>query len=177
MSNSVDKLFREIEEWHEKHPVRSWVSSKIARIQRFFTDTPYQIKHFIQRGKKGWSSGDWWRFDYYISDIIVECLKQMKEKGHGLPTAIPNKDEKEALKEWHTILEGIIYTFTIAKEIADGDVLLIEDSKDRKKQVKYTKHLNKKYPGIPMRVLTVKEIKKYKKGWKLLEKWFFNLWD
>jgi hypothetical protein len=182
---SLEEWEKENKEWETKHPVLHWFECRYYTILRFIDrirDIPRNIKHFIQRGKRGWSSGDWWRFDYYIAEIIVGCLKKMKYEGNGIPTWGDNKPEEQAVKEWHDILDNMIYTFETAMKIADGDLEYVPTYvKDKERRRKITKEvckkINEKYPEYPIRVLTEEESKKFEKGFDLFKEWFFALWD
>lgn len=64
-----------------------------------------KIKCFIQRGIRGYSNEDLWSFDYYLSGVIANGLKDLKKMAHGYP------GELESMEEWQGILDKIIDGF------------------------------------------------------------------
>lgn len=184
---SIDEWEKMRKIWQNMHPIRYKLQQIYYAIWRFFVRIidffKYGIKYFIQRGRKGWSGEDWWNLPFYISKIMVDCLKKLKKEGHGLPTWEKGKAEKQAIKEWNDILDNIIYTFEMATKIGEGDIDYIsttqKDAEKMRKSYRRThRDLKKKYPELPFgKVLTAKESEKLEKGFDLFKKWFFHLWD
>ena len=178
-NKSID--FETIREQEKKRPMSTKVCRAFFRTRRYISEIHLNIKTFIQRGKKGYANSDWWNFDAYISKIIIGCLKELKEKGHGLPTWVKGKTEARAEREWNEILDTIIYTFETAIKIIDYDLIYIPLKrftwKEYKKQVRFANKLNKKCPEFPTRVMTKRESQKFEKGFDLFKEWFFTLWD
>jgi len=180
-------IFKERDEWIKKHPTLYKIEQTYYSIERFFVRIidffRYDIKHFFQRGAKGWSDRDWWCYPFHISTITVGCLKRLKKDGHGVPTWGDDKTEKQAVKEWNDILDNIIYTFEMAVKIGDNDVDYIpttqkDAEKARKIYRRIHREIKKEYPDFPKtKVLTAKESAKLEKGFDLYKKWFFHLWD
>lgn len=67
-------------------------------------DLYLKIKWFIQRGRRGFADCDVWDFDIYLSRIIKDGLKELKQWKDGYPCDV-------SPKEWDKILSDIIYTF------------------------------------------------------------------
>jgi len=68
-------------------------------------DKLFDIKCFIQRGRKGYSDRNLWNFDYYLAEIISNGLQELKE---GLTSYPPEFVSK---KEWENVLDTIIEGF------------------------------------------------------------------
>lgn len=43
------------------------------------SETYYEIKWFIQRGKRGWSDSDVWSFDDYLSRVICQGIRKLRK--------------------------------------------------------------------------------------------------
>ncbi len=46
-------------------------------------DWYYAVKWFIQRGRRGWADIDNWSMFSYLSDVMADMLKDLRESGHG----------------------------------------------------------------------------------------------
>lgn len=46
------------------------------------------VKHFWQRGRRGYSDGDVWDMSYYLSRILPEMVKALRENLHSHPMNI-----------------------------------------------------------------------------------------
>lgn len=202
----VGKSRKLSKEWEKKHPILNFFQSfkyevgwKIQIPEDFY----YNIKYFIQRGKKGYSKRDIWGFDHYLSDIIVKGLTELKEMAHGIPGGgmigcqalcidEDNKEEQEALESWRKEIDRIIWTFETTKKIQDRNWIPVFDEKDRIELKKYERRLNTRtrpdndlFEGLDLEdvesrkyhLMTKTEMKRYRKGWKLFQKYYFDLWD
>ncbi|RLI65942.1 MAG: hypothetical protein DRO67_01930 [Candidatus Asgardarchaeum californiense] len=131
-----------------------------------------KVKYFIQRGKHGWSDGDWYNLSYYLCDIIVPCIKKLKEEGNGYPASLDS--QKSPVKRWQNILDNIIYTFETFRKVINNKVEYIPLQE-------YTPKLRKKlvahYKKHGIKVLTKKEIEKVERGFNLFKEHFLDLWD
>jgi hypothetical protein len=58
-----------------------------------FTKPFYEIKYFIQRGKRGYSDRDMWSADIYMAGIFAGMLRWQVEKGHGVSMAWAVNDD------------------------------------------------------------------------------------
>jgi len=139
----------------------------------FVSEIPLRVKTFIQRGQRGWADSDTWCLDYYLATIISEGVKHLITYGNSCWT----KKDLASLKE-------IIKTFKTANEI-NGHNLIYTPSKKftwatYKKQKRTCKYMNKRgrYPkDKPYRVMTLREIIKFEKGFDTFKEKFFYLWD
>ena len=154
-----------------------------VKIEQFF-DIPRDVYRFfkkgIQRWARGWADEDCWSIDGFLTSIIPPMLKRLKETKQGVPCIAENMETKEGMKEaerqWHEILDSIIYTFETSKEIAENDLAYFEDWSQEKCD-KYNKiWIDWKYEPKP-RAMTKEECKRYELGWSNLKKFFYSLWD
>lgn len=139
-------------------------------------DIKFNIKTFIQRGRRGWADSDAWSFEYYLSKVIAEGIKYLKKVNYTLPTWKEGKTELECINEWDCILNTIVNTFQVAKEISEGTVYYISSERFTEKEYKrLAKALQKSKHH--MKVLNRKEVKEFEKGFDLFKEHFFNLQD
>jgi hypothetical protein len=140
----------------------------------YVSEIPLRVKTFIQRGMRGWADSDTWCLDYYLATIISEGVKHLIAYGNSCWT----KKDLASLKE-------IIKTFKTANEI-NGHNLIYTPSKKftwtaYKKQKRTCKYMNKKYPdgdsGHAYRVMTLREVLRFEKGFDTFKEKFFYLWD
>jgi len=139
------------------------------------------IKKFIQRGLHGISEEDMWNLDYYVSSVMIEGLRYLKENNRGYPAEvidsdtnqINDADDKRYNRKWIKILEELEWTFDIAKQITHGDVEYVKIEHYEEMAPKMIE-LTKKHGG---RVLSMLEIRRFNKGFRLFKKYFFSLWD
>lgn len=73
-----------------------------------------EIRYFIQRGKRGYSNRDLWSFDFYLSKLIADGLKDFKKHLHGYPAKL------NSFEEWLSIIDEIIEGFEYYNEIDCG---------------------------------------------------------
>ena len=173
-------MIKEKETWWDKFilcPRVNWLRWLIYNLPDVPKDTYRNIRYFIQRGKRGYSDCDIWGLNYYLADIITNSVRELKEQVHGVPCDIPKKvgekhsfNLKKSIKEWKRILGEIQWTFEIVHRINENDWFIVRDERKRSKYKNLEK--NSKY-----HVMTKKECKRYKNGWKLFQKYFFDLWD
>lgn len=154
---------KELQEEHEKNCI----------FVKFFEEIYYMflrfinnIRQFIKEGKwkiqrmnKGWATCDTWDISSYISTVLIGLLKDFKKDNMSVPIHFSEK-------QWEKIIDNIIYTFTIEKEIANQETMILKKSQDKK----LTEHLD-------IKILTTKEIQKYNKGWEYFRKYFQCLWN
>lgn len=157
----------------------SWLRNKYLYIYRFFLhikdfpqDFYLESKYFIQRGIRGYSDRDIWGFDEYLSEVITKGLKDLKNQVHGVPCEFASKDGAEIdLEGWKNVLNEIIWTFEVTQKINNREWWKWSYKERKKKSLKkFAKKENK-------HIMTSEEIKRYNNGWKLLQKYYFSLWD
>lgn len=135
-SISWDELKEKLDKQHEldkKFPRNIYVyfRSKYYKIKHFIQDLPYDIKYFIQRGKRGYSIRDTWSFDMYLADVIGNGLMHLSKNTHGWP------DSKfKTFEEWQKELETIGNAFLLYNKLDDmwyDEIKDIENDKERRK--------------------------------------------
>lgn len=169
--SSVDEMINSLK--------NNWLRDKYLYIYRFFLhikkfpiDFYFETKWFIQRGKNGYADCDVWGFDNYLSEVIVNGLKDLKSQVHGVPSDFASKDGKVIYpNKWKSVLDEIIWTFEVAQKIIDAEwVYLNSKERNKKSRIKFAK--KGKY-----HIMTKIECSRYRNGWKLFKKYYFNLWD
>lgn len=129
----------------------------IGRIEQFFR---WDIKTFIQRGKRGWGDRDTWSFDWYLSDVISQGVRHLEKHHYGHPCDLSDEN-------WKKILNKIATTFETSGKIADMDIILTTNKKQ------YNKLISAGCKGV----YTPEQTKEYYKGFDLFKKYFLSLWD
>jgi hypothetical protein len=154
-----------------------------VRIEQFF-DIPRDVYRFFKRGiqrwSRGWADEDVWSINGFLSEIIPQMLKRLKETKQGIPMVVGKMSNDEEVKQaeelWDEILNNIIWTFEISKKIADSELAYFEKWTQTKAD-KYNKiWVDWKYESKP-RAMSKEECRRYENGWKLMKKYFYNLWD
>jgi len=180
--------------WEKAHPILNFLQSchyEIDRKKEIPEDTYYNIKYFIQRGKRGYSRRDVWGFYEYLTDIMIGGLKELQGMVHGYPSGLINSHainvdgESTGIKEWKKIIGKIIWTFEAIQKIENHEWVLVEDESKRKELRNFVRRLNKQpkdriFDNIPpnkWHLMTKKEMDKYNEGWTLLRQYWFSLWD
>ena len=157
-----------------------------------------RLRCFFVRGKNGWSEIDTWGLEHYLSGVISNSVKHLKDNHYGFPTMIlpdnydstydDNEKRKElddaCAKKWVEMLDTISWTFQVNRKISEDKWYLVR-REDFKEEDKYNQHLNfcktmvEKYnePEDPHHIMTDEEVKRYDEGWELFKKYFFCLWD
>ena len=177
---TVDEMLEDLNKnynWWDKlilNPNMKWLRYIIYNLPESPMDIYRNIKWFIQRGKRGYADCDVWGYDEYLSKIIVDGLKDLKSQVHGVPNSpcFISKDGKDVdLGAWKAILDEIIWTFEVAQKIINDEWIRL-NSKERNK-----KSTNKFSKNYKYHIMTKEECSRYRNGWKLFQKHFFNLWD
>lgn len=166
--------------WDAKHPVRAYFKRLYRNVRAFILNIPdlprdgyRKVKRGLQRGYRGWADEDLWGFDGYLSVVISEGLKRLKETKTGTPlvleTDCDNPDDydgqwyKDNESKWNYILNEMIYAFEMNRKICEGE---------REGYV----------PTVPsslqdMNFLTLKEEVRRRRGMLFFTQHFFSLWD
>ena len=165
---------------------------------KIFRKIYYNIKYFIQRGKKGYSNFDLMDMDNYLLELIPNMLKDFKNRKDGFPMHLNEN-------EWNNILDEIISCFEKAnpsttdfvnpykedyyQNIVDPwykknfkpQIELVEENKQS-----YIKVLDMTIPEENQKIKKLYDLKEEEKetyiqnnlenGFKLLVKYFNNLW-
>ena len=130
------------------------------RIMSYLPDKYRNLKYRIQRFKRGYSTRDCWSIDYFLADILPKMLKQLRENSSGCPGDLyDNKKKDNQCHKWDKVLIEMEEGFKSAEEILNIDFMKDGDT---------TKQWKAKEKIL---------YKKFDKGMKLFNKYFFNLWD
>ncbi len=117
-----------------------WYTQAYWAIYRFFkwhkifhpTEIYYEIKYFIQRGRRGWADCDTWSLDDYLDGFMPDALRYLKEHKHGVPMSmfdgLPvnehgyHDDEyfKIAEERWNAVMDKMIAAFEASRRMQDG---------------------------------------------------------
>lgn len=199
---SVEELFKSLDNdraWFQDICVS--IKYKIRYLWEWPGDFIREIKFGVQRWKRGYSDRDVWGFDYYLTEVIIGGLEQLRKNKQGFPISVIDntmpldKDgnlvedgDTLASKKWDMILDSMIATFKLTKEIQDRNLLIphkggeyyTED--ELKKEQELCAKFNtgwyaKKYPEDKYKTITREEFEKYKLGWKYFMEYYYNLWD
>lgn len=109
--DTIDNMFAALEARRAAKPrfVR-WAYSKsfagynlwywLGSPWKFVTELPLHYAHnlrwFVQRGRKGYSTHDTWSLDYYILRWLPDALDQLANEAHGWPQS----DEFPEFEDW-----------------------------------------------------------------------------
>lgn len=66
-------------------------------------------EHFAERGKRGFSTEDWWNFDTYIAWVIANAVQKMKDDGNTMfsyPDEPDTKWEELTNAEYDIMIKG-----------------------------------------------------------------------
>jgi len=109
---SVKDMFKEEKKWEKEHLVLAKLQKIYYVIYRFFIKIGdfflYDIKAFVQRGRRGYADRDVWGFDYYLSTVISKGIDKLIKDVHGYPCDLKN------IEEWESILRKIRKVFKLA---------------------------------------------------------------
>lgn len=93
----------------------------------------YEVKYFIQRGRRGYSDRDNWSIDYYLSGWMPKALRNMKDDIGTPMTILSEMFPAEALTtegftevqcevahaRWNEILEEMAKGFEASRALSD----------------------------------------------------------
>ena len=108
------------------------------------------IRRFIERGRKGFCNEDLWSFDNWLSGLIARGLREFKKNCYSYPNDIDNWDE------WMSVLDEMIECF---EEQTRGISNFLPSSLETYKKRK------------------AHQREKLHKGFELLKKYYYDLWD
>jgi hypothetical protein len=172
-----DKYFEALDkEFKKEHPIFYWIDHSFFKENGLIGYAPHyvlthpqliieevlnQTKWAWQRVYRGWDDRVVWSIDDYLSKMIPQWIKQLKEVKHGIPiemfdsedwdeeksTYIQNAEER-AEKKWDNILDQIIDGFEAYEKMKE----------------KYV------YEDLELK-------NKFENGFNLFMKYFSGLWD
>ena len=176
------------------------IGCRVTRIWEWPGDRVADLKHYHQRGIRGWSNRDVWGFDYYLSDVIIGGLKKLKEDKMGCPCldgfgehdGTQTDEQFEAMQaEWTRRLDCMIFAFGVTKQVQDNNLITPQhDDNDEyftdeelKRQQDFCESANKphimfgrEFTG-DFKVVSKEDWQKYNDGWKYFKKHYYGLWD
>ena len=124
-----------------------------------------EIKYFIERGRKGYSSRDLWSFSDFLCEIIPDAVRKLKKKSFGCSSELYDKSRiNDECHKWKKILEEIAQGFEAGKSILD-----LKYFKHEKKGEYYTHEIDEEKSKLLAQ--------KYERGMELFKRYFFSLWD
>lgn len=115
-----------------------------------------RVKHFLQRGSRGYDDNTWWHLDYTLAELLVHNLPMLMEKNTG--TVMQFFDEED-LQDWE-----------------------ISDAAKARAHLKRREVFSKIYAGMKLYVdngapLDKEEQAQVDEALKLLAEYFYSLWD
>lgn len=126
--------------WYISHPLG------------FIKDLYGDIRVFYQRGTRGWADCDTWGLNYYLSCLLPQALKRLRDNSRGCPPELFDKTNKDDnCHKWNDILNEIIDGFEAYRKFEESCVTDIKKEKEVNEKVR--------------------------KSCELLGKWFGSLWD
>lgn len=170
-SFDIEKQDEEMDKRNKNRSIEQWIEEEIGwKIEWLWNDITFffgiSLPEYFIRGKRGWASSDVWNLSDYLSTIIKETVLNLKKQAHGYPCGT------KSMRQWHTILAKIVWTFDVAKNIGNKWIYIPSKKHNRKyynfikKQFKSCKHLH---------IMTKAESIKYEEGWRLFQKYFQSL--
>jgi len=99
----------------------------LYRFYKSVLGIPRDIKHFIQRGRRGYADCDLWGFDYYLAEIIPKAMKYLKENKMGCPQEYFDEGEENDCERWDVELDKIILGFEAYTHLEDSDYIEVFD--------------------------------------------------
>lgn len=95
----------------------------------------YAVRAFIQRGRRGWADRDNWSMFSYLSDVMADMLKAMREKGytytcvHGaMGSEVRGEHMLDStlcsVEDWHKLLHRMEFGLRYYMYVMEGDACL-----------------------------------------------------
>ena len=142
----------------------------MRRIIRAIRNIIYEIKKFIQRGKRGWAYSDVWNMDVWFMEIIPQMLQHLKNNHAGHPVYDINDSDENNDGKYKYYLNRMTY--------------LLEEMDEEKCSQKneYFDEENMKFIDKDAFVTRQEEIDAYRNKckdefFKLFSEHFYELWD
>ena len=168
----MDDLEAHIAE-RDKPTIKNFILDTYYFWRRHVLNIPYYMRHirwFYQRARYGVSAKDVWSFDFYLSGVIVRGLQRLRDDKFGHPGDLTEES-------WDAIMDTMIYTFTIARDVqGDVDILIPQNDEERTRLENFLNDPTNKYRD-KYRLLSKEEVDKYNLGWKYFREYFFSLWQ
>lgn len=117
-------------------------------------DRSNDVRHFIQRGRRGWADPDWWSVDYYLVTIIPPMLRKLSEG-----VSYPGVGEYDTPDKWS---KACVEAADDIEAFYKHEELSFPDTKEEQ-----DKYFNDKKEAIV----------RTQKGIRFVADNFFDLWD
>jgi hypothetical protein len=170
--NSVKELLDDMDKkrtlWDKiiLHPSMEWLRWIIYNSKDVPNDLYRKCKRGWQRAYRGWADDDTWNLDGYLSKIIRDSVKGLRNTNDSYPA-----DMK--FEEWEAILDNIVYTFDINYKVLNNYYLILQKV-DKWSEELYLEQKEKYYE---FHVLSLNETIRYERGWQLFKTYYFQLWN
>ena len=94
----------------------------------------YAVRAFIQRGRRGWADRDNWSMFSYLSVVMADMLKGMREKGYSYTCVHGDLRGEHMLdsglcnpEDWQQMLHRMEFGLRYYHYVMDGDACLEYD--------------------------------------------------
>jgi len=99
--------------WYDHLEIWWWALVRCLHPKQYINE----VKWFFQRIHKGWRDCDVWSIDYYLSTIIPQMVRHLRDTTHSYPYRLGEK-------RWKRILTTIAEGFEENQKIVNGDYIL-----------------------------------------------------
>jgi hypothetical protein len=88
--------------------------------------TRNRLRAFWQRGRTGWAASDTWSFDHYLSKVIRDGVRHLRDNNHGHPCELDERSWQQILTEIsdgmdaHLTLSDILITSEMGEAEIDA---------------------------------------------------------
>ncbi len=146
---------------HKTPPLKIFWWSMCGFFEWFYPKYRYRdIKHFIQRGRRGYADCDVWSLDSYLCDWLPKALKDLRNLKASYPASM------SSVEEWAKKIRIMEKGFESARKLGDADFMVMYKRKENGHPLfRYDKARQARYEHD------------FKEGMKLFVKHFDGLWD
>jgi hypothetical protein len=150
---------------------------KVKHFIESITGIPDKVKCFYQRGKRGWSDEDWWNLDSYLCTLLPQMLRRLKEKAHGHPC----HEEITSFEHWQEILEQMAQGFEAGNRIISDEYYKLTPEYHKRLE-EASMDLDRLPHATPEELAIMREAEQkdealFHEAIRLLDKYYFGLWD
>lgn len=103
---------------------KGWVSMAPTLVKELILGAYYNIRAFIQRGRRGYSDEDVFGWCDYLAAIMPDVVAGIK-RGPGVPVEFERYVDPQ--KEWHAVLDTIADGFAAHKKLVEDCFLAPEE--------------------------------------------------
>lgn len=123
--HTLDEVMAELEERDRRHDAKLFVIRKaiefgwwVRRTAKYPPRPQDRVRFALQRIRRGYSERDWWAFDDFLAEIIIDGCRKFREEGHGHPADITWDEWCEILTK---IEDGFKAHLELARDFPDKD--------------------------------------------------------